>query len=845
MLGGLWMDITLRGIGLRIESFTHDLFFAMRVLYKAPLFTIAVVVTLSIAISVNVVAFGAINAVLFKQLPFANVKHLAFICNPLDAMVKKPECSESVFQTAHVKAFLGMHDPVEKSAMFQIMPGTITGLGIPQSRITAWSSTALFDVLQVQPEIGRFFIETDGEPGVHNVVISDRLWRSLYDANRDVLGKPIVLDGITYHIIGVAPSDFVLPDPADAELRSQTVDIFEAAPNEAMQWGPHSWSQAGLQLIEAVIIARIQPGFSSVAVQAQLDRVNAPFLLDEARQYGIRSTSLIPNPMFVSVEDWYSNVNDAHSLLTIVFLATLAVLLIACANVANLLLVRGTARQGELAIRSALGATRARIIQQLIIEMCVLAVISGILGVVLAYIELQLLTVLNSMLLPRMQDISIDGRVLLFICITVILAVALGGIIPAFFTTQENLADTLKSAGRGRDAAAGKIFRSLLVVLEIAVAFVVLVSAALLVRSFILIVQKPLGFNPHNTYIAAINLPQQYGTLNSYVTFANAAIAHIQAIPGVETVAISRGGTYLLKNYLRYSPDNTIGVTLPGMHQMSMPSIKVTPHYFASLRIPILRGRDFNAEDRLGSLPVVIISQDCATKLFLHTDPLGKHVQMSVIGSPNEQATIVGIVGNMVVASILPNWTYVPYAQHPASRFELSIRTYMENPQLRDEVASAIASFAPTVGIERFDSLEEEVMEAQTPQRTSAGLLGALALVALLLALGGVYAVVSYAVQRRTHEFGIRKAVGAQTSDILKIVLRSVAIYAIAGIAFGIVFSTFSTQALTNLLVQTSPFDLLSFLCVIVLLFVSIVAAAALPTINAMRIDPVVALRYE
>jgi putative ABC transport system permease protein len=818
MQGDFWrdaFDIARTGIALRLESLARDVVFALRTLAKARVFTIVAVLTLALAISVNATVFGAISSILLRPLPFAHSEQLAFLCNG-----SATNCSQ--MPNSLITKYRQALDGAGRIAAWQYTSAALTGNGVPRSVDIGWVSANFFDLMNVRPQLGRTFDAHDAQPGVREVLISDRLWRDRFNADPRVIGKALYLDGVAWNVAGVLPARLAWPDWGDAPAPS-TFEVFEALPA-----GSFAFPRAKPFLNDLAIV-RIRPGASIAQLQQKISSTTV-LLQHSYPELKNLSVTAVPFAQYYHAR--------ARRMLYLALAAVLAVLLIACANIANLLLARNIARSGELAMRSALGAGSRRIVQQLSTEILMLSLAGGIIGLALSALELALLRGLNwSRMLPGAADAHIDGAVVAFTLVVAVLSAIVAGVAPSRVMLGRNLQPHIKRA---------KPLRTLLAMAEIALAFAVVLSSGLLYRSFARLASEPLGYQAKNVYIATTELfGPRFGSDAARARFIDAVQRRVAAIPGVAASAVARPVPLTnmgAEGFVYRLP----GRSYPGGNSPGAIITQITPEYFKALSIPLLQGRGFTAADRTGAPYAAIVERQFARSVFPGQSALGKQILLPN-GNAWVPATIVGIaadVNQFERFGDMPTM-YVPAAQWPMEIAQIVVRTNAGVPNLALQVSRAVAAADPLEAVQRFRPLQSDVEALLAPARTSAALVGFLACVALLLALAGIYGIVAYSVEQRRHEFGIRIAVGARSSHIVRIVLFGALRLTLAGLAAGIILSVFAARLLTGLLTDFSPFDPVTFLAVVLLIVASITLASLVPSVRAARLQPSVTLRYE
>ncbi len=813
------LDMVAAGLMMRLEIPVRDIAFSFRTLARAPLFSIVAIMTLALAIGVNGAVFAVINAVLLKPLPFVQPDRLAFVsADPNISFTVPPPLLDEYRRGS--SAF--------QLATYGLVAPTLTGYGPAKTLTGETVSWNLFNLMHVHPQLGRFFTADDARPGTQSTVISDHMWRTVLGRDPRVIGKILRLDGAAWRIVGVAEPGFDMPDYRSKYAFGSSIDMLECTPASTFEPALAAGGLYG--------IVRLRQGVSLASARADLQRIDRGFEGRHPRLKGI-GVVLVPLPDAL--------LGNIRPLLLAAFGAVVLVLLIACANLANLLLVRGAAREREFAVRTALGAQRSRLAAHVLTEAGLLALIGGVVGVVLTRIALGGLAALPISGVPRIGAAKVDVLVFLFILGIVVFSAIVAGMVPVLMMNLRNVSATLKSTGRGGDAGAGGTLRSSLVVGEIALAFAVLVASALLARSAFAVAGVDLGFSARNLYSANIFLNASYSDEAKQRAFAAQALRRLGALPTVaaSSVAVTVPASYGAMNIPHY---RIVGEPAPSGNPPSVTFDAVSPRYFEMMRIPLFRGRFFTAADRFGAEPVTLVSAKLARQAFGAVDSIGKQLIFPDV-TGTRVFTIVGVVGDTRLEPQRPPdaMVYVPFAQAPEPVFQTLIRPRAAARGFASQVLTALASVDRSQAVAGFASLDSFVVADTAPQRTNAWLLGILALVALLLAIAGIYALSAYSVAQRTHEFGVRMAIGARGTDILRNVLGHSLRLGVLGVALGLVLAALGTQLLTSLLFGVSAFDPLTFAAVIAILFASVTIASLVPALRATRVDPVVALRYE
>ena len=804
----------------------NDILYALRSLRKKPLFAAVAVLTLALGIGANTAIFTVVNAVLLRPLPYPGSQRLMMLWtyNPLQGFDKD------------VSTYPNFEDWRNASQSFERISGytgpsfTLTGLGDPAQIRGATVTWEFFETMGSPPLLGRAFTAADGVAGTgQTAVVSHGFWQNRMGADPGVVGRAITLNGASYEVIGVMPESFAYPE--DAELWTPMTPT-----------GPFGrmFTQRGSFWL--TVIGRLKPGVTRAAAQSEMDGIAARL----ERQY---PTNAGIGVRLVPLHD--EIVGDVRRPLLVLLGAVCFVLLIACANVANLLLTRSSSRQRELAIRSALGAGRTRLLRQMLTESIVLAVIGGTLGVLLAAWSVDLLQSLAPPGLPRLSGIRIDMRVLSYALAAAVVTGLLFGVAPAIHAAGDNSGGRLKEGGRsGGDGAAGRRIRSVLAVAELAVALVLLIGAGLLVRSIVALNSVDPGFATRNVLALRVELPRlKYSEPAKTVAFFRELGEKLGALPGVQSTG---AGTSLLLSQLPNSASLAVEGRPPvdtSQQNIPVPFDAVTPGFFSTLQIPLLRGRMFNDADSERSQPVALVNESFVRRFFPNEDPLGRRITFGNPTNPQVRwSTIVGVVADTRRGGFgRPVWaeTYFPHQQSGDRRMFMFVRTSGDPAALARAAQAQVWSVDRDQAISSVRTVAETVARSEANRRFVTLLLGIFAAVALVLAAIGVYGVLAYATAQRTHEIGIRMALGADRSSVLRMVLGGGMKLAGAGLAIGIAGALALTQVLSGLLFGVSARDPLTFVLVPSALAAVALLASWIPARRAVRVEPVVALRGE
>jgi putative ABC transport system permease protein len=798
----------------------HDLRFACRQLAQSPGFTAVAVLTLALGIGACTAIFTVADGVLLRPIAYPESERLMVVHETF-----LPEYPEFSVSPANFRDYAGQADSFEGMAAIRDVGYSLTGEGEPVRLIAQRVTARYFELLRSPPALGRGFTADDDLAGKNAVVVlSHRLWQRRFGGRPDILNSTIRLDDQPHTVVGVMPPGFQRGGATELWAPMAFSD------REAQQRGAHYLNMIG----------RLKPGVTSAQAQVQLEtiarRLSAQYP-DTNKNWGVRALPML---------EYYTR-GMRPALFTLLGAVGL-LLLIACANLANLLLARATTRQRETAIRAALGAGRGRLLRQLLTESLVLAALGGGAGVLLAVGGLRVLLAFAPANLPRLAEVSLDAGVLAFTAGVALLTGLAFGLAPAWQSLRVNLVEALKDGARGGGAAARRHgLRGALVVAEIALALMLLAGAGLLLRSFGRLISTSPGFEPRGAVAIFIDLPRQaYGKPEKCNVFAEALLARFRALPGVTHAGLT--------HVLPFSGDDYIlGLEIEGkpVPKSDLPSTNyfaATPGYFQAMGIPLLRGRDFTDADRTGSTRVVIVSQALAAAHFPGRDPLGQRI--SVTQGPQTWREIVGVAGDVkhygIDAPTAPQ-TYEPFAQEPFPNLSFVVRT--ADPAAATTLAAAlrreVRAVDPALPIARLEPLTGLVAGSLAQQRFALTLFGVFAGLALMLAAIGVYGVMACAVAQRTNEFGVRLALGAQPGDVLRLVAIHAARLVTLGLALGFAGTLAAGRLIASQLYLTSTRDPLVF-AVIGLVLAAVAALACwLPARRATRVDPIIALRAE
>ncbi|HEV2196204.1 MAG TPA: ABC transporter permease [Candidatus Acidoferrum sp.] len=808
-----------------LDTLFQDLRFAFRMLRKSPGFTAVAVLTLALGIGANISIFSVVYAVLLKALPYPQPDRLAMVYENVN--LPSYQNSRNEVTPGNFSDWTNQNAVFENLAAYRNRSFNLTGSGEPLRIEGELVSANFFTTLQIVPELGRGFAPEEDLPGAsHVVVMSNGLWKGRFGSDPQILGQKLLLDGESYAIIGVAPPGFHFPDPDD------------------QLWAPLALSPAerdnrGSHYLE--VFARLKPGVTLQQAQTKMSVIAKRLTQLYPQSNAGQTVNLVPLE-----EDLAGPVRPT---LFVLWGAVGLVLLIVCANVANLLLARASARHREIAVRLALGASRLRLFRQLLTESTLLALFGCVLGLLLARWGVGALKILAASRLPRTDEFSINSLVLIFSVGIAIFAGLFAGLAPALQTDRRNVHDTLKAGARESAAGSRLRIRNLLVIAETALGVIVVIGAGLLLRSFLRIEQAPLGFQPQGVLsFRAIPRGQKYSTVSQRAAFYRQALERIDALPGANSAAAV---TFIPLTFARGSKGFTIEgrpPIAPGQIPMAGYDV-VTPGYFATMGIPLREGRDFSWNDTPETQLVILINEAMAKTYWPNEDPLGKRIRQG--NSDDPWLTVAGVVGDIREFDPLtpPRPTiYFPITQFPDSGGILRdwvVRTAREPLEVAASVRSAIWSVDKDLAVTRVRTMEEVRSLSIASQRLNLLLFTLFAAMALVLATVGTYGVMAYSVAQRTREIGIRVALGATRADVFRTVLAQGFRLAALGLLVGIAAALALTRLMTSMIYGISSTDAATFITVALLLAFVALAACYIPARRAMRVDPMVALRYE
>ena len=806
-----------------MDHLRQDLLYALRRLVKAPAFTVVAVVTLALGIGANTAIFSVVNGVLLKPLPYPESERLVGVyhtANGRRAVMSGPNFTD-VARTA---------TSFENAAAISTGRMILTGQGEPIRIPVANVSASLFNVLRVRPILGRTFNADENTPGRTSIVVlSYGLWQQRFGGDPDVVGRRIQLDGVSREVVGVMPQGFSYPADRQAWLPVEYDQNFVTR-------------QRGAWYLD--VVARLKPGVTTEQSATEVETIGRNL----AREYpdADAEIGMTTYPLREAM------VGDIRRAVFVLLGAVGFVLLIACANVANLLLARAAAREPEMAVRTALGAGRGRLVRQLLTESIILALVGAAFGLLLAVWGVEFLTSLKPQGIPRLDNIRIDGAVVLFTMAIAVVTGVLFGVAPAFTATR-GLTASLKEGGRGAvTARGGARLRGALVVAELALAVMLLAGAGLLMRSFIKLQAVDPGFRPEQALTFELTLPEaRYKEDPQIISFFDRLLPRLRALPGVRAAAAVMGLPLSGMDFV-ISFEVEGRPPVPPSQRPAMQVRVATPDYFSTIGIPLKRGRGFSDDDRQGTTPVVLITETAARMFFPNEDPIGKTIKLGWGrgGGARRRAggEVVGIVGDVKEAGLdepNPPHIYMPLRQWPVGFMSIVVKTATAPPTLADAARTEVYAVDPNLPVSNVRTLDEIVARSISQPRFYMLLLAIFAGVALALAAIGIFGVLSYAVAQRTREIGIRMALGAQQHTVIGLVVREAMLLVAFGVASGTIAALVLSRTMTKMLFSVAPTDPATFAIVAAGLLAVALLASYLPARRATRVDPVVALRTE
>jgi putative ABC transport system permease protein len=806
-------------------TFLQDLRFGVRMLLKKPGFTLIAVITLALGIGANTAIFSVVYSVLLRPLPYDEPEKLMSVYS----MYPQRNYFKSVVSAPDFVDWRAQNKVFDAMSAYAWGSYTLTEIDLPERFNGLSVSANFFQVLGVNLLLGRAFLPEEEEAGRNRVaVLSYGLWERRFGADPNLLGKTVSLNGESYLVVGVTPKGFRF-----APVEIYTPLTFTAEEMSDLARGSHFLR----------VIARLKANTSVAQAKTEIENISRRI----EQQYPVTNTGKYGNVIPYQQDI----VGDIRPSLLVLLCAVSFVLLIACANVANLLLARASSRQREIAVRTALGAARWRIARQLLTESTLLSLVGGGLGLLLAYwgVDVLVRAVPRDIadFTPGWQQIGINPQVLSFTLLISFVTGIVFGLVPALQVSKPDLTDALKESGKSSAGLKRQRVRNVLVIAEMALALVLLIGAGLLIKSFQQLQQATLGFNPSQVFVANVSLGStKYRETPQQINFFQQVLRRIENLPGVTSAATV--------NYPPFGSNSDRVFTIAGHPEPTPDTIPdanyrvISPQYFRTMEIPLIRGRAFTEQDGANAPRVVIINEALARRYFPNEDPIGKQIKLGRYVEDNPLHTIVGIVGNIKHGGLDSEFEpefYFPYAQMPVRYSAIVARIHGDPLSLTTVVRSAVLEVDKEQPITNPRTMEIAISDSVTQQRLNMILLSIFGVLALVLAAVGIYGVMAYTVSQRVHEIGIRMALGAQRRDVLRLVIEQGIKLALSGVAIGLAASFALMRLMQKLLFEVSATDPLTFTVIALLLTIVALLACWIPARRATKVDPMIALRCE
>ena len=805
-----------------MQSFLRDLRFGFRLLGKDLGFTIGAILILAVGIGATTAIFTVANALLLRPFPYRDPQQLV-------SLQVKDQSKDYDGTLLRYELLRDHGQSFQSVAVWTNDTLNLTGKGEPMQVAVGRVSPNFFGMLGVDPQLGRGFAEEEGRPeGKPVVVLSDSLWRTRYGGDRNVLGQTITLDGTPHTVVGVLPATAQFPFVGEADVWTPRYFELTLIPPQRLRQGV---GYLGL-------IARLKVGVTVSQADAELGVLNRQY-----REQNPTAPDASPDITVTAAPLRDLVVANVRGKVWLLFGAVALVLLIACANVASLLLSRALVRRREIAVRTALGAGRGTILRQLLTESTLMALIAGLLGVGLSWLATRALVTWGTTQLPQGMSVGMDLRVLLFTVVIALLTGIIFGIFPALQLAGIDLHTTLREEGRSSSAghARGRM-TSMLVVGQVALSLLLLIGASLLLRSYERLLKVDPGFDPHSVLTMNISLPTvKYAKPTQETDFFDEVLRRVAQVPGVQSAAISAALPLSWKRITPMLPEGQANVPLAQRPFIDIEA--VSPQWFQTLRVPLRSGRDFTTADNGQSPKVLIVNQTFARQFWPGQNPVGKHV---VVGRWTAGGEVVGVaedIKNRGLGQEPQPQVYIPFAQLPWNNMYLLVRTAVPPLTVVPAIRSEISGIDPDQPVTGIVTAEDLMDSSRTQPRFIMMLLGLFSLTALGLALVGIYGVLAYSVAQRQHELGIRLALGAKSADILRLVVRQGLVLAVSGVVIGLVAALVVTRVMSSLLYKIGTHDLMTFLLAPLLFLAVAVVTSYLPARRATKVDPIEAMR--
>ena len=814
-----------------METVFQDLRYALRQMLKSPGFAVIAVLTLALGIGANTAIFSVVNGVLLRPLGFRDPNRLVRVWHVPPAQ-SFPGIDRFSVSPANYVDWENENHVFEQMAIYSYRGFTLTNTAKPQQVNASAVSSKFFEVLGVQPLFGRTLLREEDDPGKSNVVVlSYRFWQEHFGSNRDIVGRDITMDGRNFLVAGVMPPSFRLPDYAE-------------------MWTPMAWTDTERSVRAEhhyIVVARLKPGTDIQRAQAEMNTISTR--LAQLYPADDKGWGAVVVPLH---EDLVSDVRPA---MLVLLGAVACVLLIACVNVANLILARAFGRQKEIAIRTALGASSGRVLRQVLTESVLLSLVGGALGLGFAPSGVRLIMAFLADKVPPSVEVGLDAKVLLFTAGISLITGLLAGLLPGLRLARKNVSQTLKEGlGRTDTDTAGNSTRSVLVVAEVALSLVLLMAAGLMIRSFQRLHNVNPGFDPKGVLTANVAVSaKRFPSPVEQITFFDQVLQQVRALPAVQSAALVDDIPLIGGSHQPIQVDGRPVVAMADQPEVDVRL--VSPGYLKTLGIPILRGRDISDADVAGRPGAVLISQSMAQQFWPGEDAIGK--RLSLTFSPGPPREVVGIVGDVKLDGLdqtrpavalytaFTQLSPTPVGGWRSFGMTLVVRTANNPAGIASLVENAVHNVDAQVPLQDVLPMQEVVKGSLSQQRFSTLLLGTFAGLALVLAAIGIYSVLSYSVKRRVNEIGIRMALGARLGDVLRMIVYEGMKLAMVGVLIGAVVALAFGRVMSNLIYQVRPSDPLTFLAVAAVLALVAFLASVIPAYRAARVDPMKALRYE
>jgi putative ABC transport system permease protein len=798
-------------------------------LRKAPGFTLVAVVVLALGIGANTAIFSVVNAILLRPLPFQDPERLVQVWH-VPPPKSFPGMTRFSVSPANYLDWEKQSHVFESMAIYGYSNYSLAGTGDPESVPGIRVSPQFFSVLRIRPMVGRIFLPEENQAGRGRVVVlSQSFWQTRFASDPNIVGRIILLDSLSYSVVGVIPTKSVFPTSSDPKGQPQL-------------WTPLAWTDADRAIRgnhNYLVIARLSPGADVKQAGAEMSTISSR--LEQQYPEDDKGWGATVVPLREQL------VGDVRPALLVLLGAVGFVLLIACANVANLVLVKTLARQKEIAIRTALGASSVRVARQILSETLLLALTGGVLGLIFAHFGVKLIVAFLAQSLPRTTDITVDGWVLAFTLTISLLTGLAAGLVPAVRASKTNLNDSLKQGlGRTDADSGGNRTRSVLVVSEVALSLVLLIGAGLMIRSLSRLRNVDPGLDSHNVLTMSFALSStKYKNSVQQIAFYDQLLQRVRALPGVASAgaidSLPLGGGSIQPIAVEGRPQ------VPMSEQPEVAVRVVEPGFTETMRIPLLQGRQLSSSDVVDRPAVIVVSESMAKRFWPAQNPIGKRLKMTF--SPEKSREVVGVVGDVKgdgLDVLEPVATlYVPLAQQSTPYMSLVVRTSSRPNTLISAISNAVHDVDREQPVVDVITMDDILADSLSHQRFNMLLLSAFSGLALLLAAIGIYSVLAYSVRRRMREIGVRMALGAQRADILRMILGQGTKLALIGTGIGIAAAFGLTRLMASQLFGVTATDPVTFLSVAVLIVLVALAACYIPARRATRVDPMVALRYE